>query len=135
MSIQSYRDLDAWKIAMKLAVAVYEITKVLPRDELYGLSAQLRRAVVSIPSNISEGHQQGTRSYAHFVTLALGSLAEMETQLELATRLGYLTPTETDPISLLGVHTRRILHGLRRSLVTRRDYIKPHPNQNLIPDP
>jgi four helix bundle protein len=114
MSIQSYRDLDAWKIAMKLAVAVYEITKVLPREELYGLSAQLRRAVVSIPSNISEGHQQGTRSYAHFVTLALGSLAEMETQLELATRLGYLTPTEPIPISLLGVHTRRILHGLRR---------------------
>ena len=79
MSIQSYRDLDAWKLGMQLAVAVYQVTKVLPREELYGLTAQMRRAVVSIPSNISEGHQQGTKSYAHFITLALGSLAETET--------------------------------------------------------
>src|SRR5262245_21797161 len=104
MPIQSYRDLEAWKIGMQLAVAVYEVTKVLPREELYGLSAQLRRAVVSIPSNISEGHQQGTKSYSHFVTLALGSLAETETQLELAMRLRYLTPTGVEPVILLVGH-------------------------------
>ena len=119
MRIQSYRDLDAWKIAMELAVAVYELTKALPREEMYGLTAQLRRAVVSIPSNISEGHQQGIKSYAHFITLALGSLAETETQLELAFRLRFVARPQTEPISQLVVHLRRVLHGLRRSLLAR----------------
>ena len=82
---------------MDLAVSVYGLTKTFPREEMYGLSSQLRRAVISIPSNISEGHQQGTKSYAHFVSLALGSLAEAETQIELASRLHYATPKILKP--------------------------------------
>jgi four helix bundle protein len=104
---------------MDLAVVVYGVTKTFPREEQYGLSSQLRRAVTSIPSNISEGHQQKTKFYAHFVSLALGSLAEAETQIELAKRLHYTTDKNLEAISLLAGELRRVLHGLRRSLVTR----------------
>ena len=119
MSIRSYRDLEAWRLGMDLAVAVYGLTKTFPREEIYGLSSQLRRAVISIPSNISEGHQQGTKSYAHFVSLALGSLAEAETQIELANRLHYTTAKDLETVSKLAANLRRVLHGLRRSLVAR----------------
>ena len=119
MPIQSYRDLEAWKVGMDLVVAIYSLTKAFPREELYGLSLQLRRAAVSIPSNISEGHQQGMKSYAHFVSLALGSLAEAETQIEIAKRLRYVGAEELAPVSEIAGHLRRILHGLRRSLQPR----------------
>ena len=119
MPIQSFRDLEAWKVGMDLAVAVYGLTKAFPLEERYALTSQIRRAAVSIPSNISEGHQQGTRSYSHFITLALGSLAEAETQLELAARLQYVNATQMAPVSELVGHLRRILHGLRRSLLAR----------------
>ena len=101
MAIQSYRNLEAWKIGMDLVVAVCAVTKIFPREELYGLTSQLRRAVVSIPSNIGEGHQQGTKSYAHFVSLALGSLAEAKTQLEVARRLGYVAAKDLEATSEL----------------------------------
>jgi four helix bundle protein len=104
---------------MDLAVLVYGLTKTFPRGDLYGLSSQLRRAVISIPSNISEGHQQGTKSYAHFVSLALGSLAEAETQIELANRLHYTTAKDLAVLSSLAANRMRVLHGLRRSLLTR----------------
>jgi len=119
MPIQSYRDLEAWKIGMDLVVAVYGLTRDFPREELYGLSSQLRRAGVSIPSNIAEGHQQGTKSYAHFVSVAIGSLAEVETQVEVAKRLRYVSAQELAPVSDLAGHLRRVLHGLRRSLQAR----------------
>jgi hypothetical protein len=106
MSIQSYRDLEAWRLGMDLAVAVYGLTKTFPREETYGLSSQLRRAAISIPSNISEGHQQGTKSYAHFVSLAIGSLADAPA-------------ADLETVSALAASLRRVLHGLRRSLLAR----------------
>ena len=118
MPIQSFRDLDGWKIGMELVVAIYRLSQTFPRDEMYGLRAQLRRAAVSIPSNIAEGHQQGTKSYAHFVSLALGSLAEAETQIEVAKRLRYVNVEDLASVSELAAHLRRVLHGLRRSLQT-----------------
>ena len=117
MSIRSYRDLEAWRLGMDLAVSVYRLTKTFPREEQYGLSSQLRRAAISIPSDISEGHQQKTKFYAHFVSLALGSLAEAETQIELANRLNYTTDKDLEAVSLLAGNLRRVLHGLRRSLI------------------
>jgi len=117
MAIQSFRDLEAWKIGMDLAVGVYKVTTMFPREEQYGLTSQLRRAAVSIPSNLAEGHQQGTKSYAHFVTLALGSLAETETQLELATRLRYVNAKDLETAVDLARQSGRVLHGLRRSLL------------------
>ena len=116
MPIQSYRDLDAWRLAMDYVVAIYTVTDRFPRDERFGLTAQLRRAAVAIPSNISEGHQQSTRAYLRYVVIAIGSIAECETQLEIARRLKYLTDLELTQPDALGNQVRQVLFGLRRSL-------------------
>lgn len=116
MPIQSYRDLETWQVAMDFVVRIYALTTHFPREELYGLTAQLRRAAVGIPSNVSEGHQQGTKAYVHFITMALGSLAEAETQIELARRLHFAPEEQIASISDLAATVGRLLHGLRRSL-------------------
>jgi four helix bundle protein len=117
MPIQSFRDLEAWQLAMDFVSRVYLITRSFPREEVYGLSAQLRRAAVGVPSNVSEGHQQPTKAFAHYVTIALGSLAEAETQLELAERLRFAVAEDIAPV-LAAARLRQVLHGLRRSLRT-----------------
>src|SRR5688572_11485626 len=101
---------------MDYVVAIYKLTESLPREERFGLTAQLRRAALAIPSNISEGHQQGTRAYLRYVVIALGSVAECETQLEIARRLSFATSTELSKSVALGESVRRMLFGLRRSL-------------------
>jgi four helix bundle protein len=116
MRIQSYRDLDAWQLAMQFAIDTYGITSGFPRNELYGLTSQLRRAAIAIPSNIAEGHQQGAKAYAHYVVVALGSLAEAETQLELAKRLRFVAEQDATSLQELANRTRQLLHGLKRSL-------------------
>ena len=89
--IKSYRELNVWQKAMDFAVHVYKVLKGFPAEERYGLCDQLRRAVVSIPSNIAEGRGRDTaKDFSHFLALARGSLNEVATQLELAVRLGYL---------------------------------------------
>ena len=89
--IKSYRELNVWQKAMDFAVHVYKVQQGFPSEERYGLCDQLRRAVVSIPSNIAEGRGRETaKDFSHFLTLARGSLNEVSTQLELAARLGYL---------------------------------------------
>jgi four helix bundle protein len=85
---RSHRDFPVWKAAMSLAETVYEISAKFPEDERFGLTAQIRRSAVSIPSNIAEGAgRSGTNELGHFLGMALGSAAELETQLELADRL------------------------------------------------
>jgi four helix bundle protein len=92
MPVKSYRDLLAWKRAMDLVVPLYELTRVFPREELYGLTGQVRRAVVSVPSNIAEGQGRGQgNEFTHHLRIARGSLQEVETQLIVASRLGYVT--------------------------------------------
>lgn len=87
----THRNLLAWQEAMTLVEQVYRDTGTLPRDEVYGLRSQIRRAAVSIPSNIAEGSARSSPlELLHYLTIACGSLAELETQLELAVRLGYL---------------------------------------------
>ncbi|MHC1704226.1 MAG: four helix bundle protein [Tenuifilaceae bacterium] len=84
--------LEAWKEAVELTVDVYSITKLFPKEELYGLSSQIRRAVVSIPSNIAEGcARRSSAETIHFLYIAIGSLAEVETQILISKRLGYIT--------------------------------------------
>ena len=117
--IQSYRDLHAWNLGMDFVIAVYRLTRGFPREELYGLTAQLRRAAVAVPSNVSEGHQQSTKVYLRHVAIAAGSAAEAETQLEIARRLGYASDTDVRQVMELTVHVRRVLFGLRRSLRKR----------------
>jgi len=95
------------------------ITRTFPREETFGLTAQLRRAAIAIPSNVSEGHQYGTKAYLHFVVMALGSLAETQTQLEVASRLRIGSEDELESASALAVRLRQVLHGLRRSLAAR----------------
>ena len=90
-SVNSYRELIVWQKAMDFAEGVYRVTEHFPKGEQFGLVSQLRRAAVSIPSNIAEGLGRDTvRDYSHFLVLAKGSLNEVMTQLELAVRLGYL---------------------------------------------
>jgi four helix bundle protein len=90
--IDSYRDLVVWQQAIDLAVAVYEVTRTWPREEIYGLTAQLRRAATSVPANIAEGYgRENVGSYRQFLRIAQGSLKEMETQLTIAQRVGITT--------------------------------------------
>jgi len=90
--MRGYKDLLVWQKGMDLVVAVYKLTKTFPTTELYGLTSQMQRAVVSIPSNIAEGHAlKQTQAYVRHLAIASGSLAELETQLEIANRLGYLS--------------------------------------------
>ena len=116
MPITSYRDLEAWQLSMSLAEAVYELTRRFPREELYGLTSQLRRAAVGIPSHVSEGHQHGARAYRNYVTIALGAQTECETQLELARRLKTAPPEDIESVARLAARVGRVLHSLRRSL-------------------
>jgi four helix bundle protein len=85
--IRTYRDLEIWRRAMNLSRAVYRLTGLLPTEERFGISSQMRRAVVSVPSNIAEGQQKSTRSFINHLTIALGSIAELETQLLLTADL------------------------------------------------
>jgi four helix bundle protein len=118
-SIKSHRDLIAWQKAMDLVVSVYKLSKGFPKEELYGLTSQLRRAAVSIPANIAEG--QGRRSKAEFKQFlgnARGSLLELDTHLELALRLEYLCLKEHALIQEQLREVGRIVNGLLRSLTS-----------------
>lgn len=99
MAVNSYRDLKVWQKSMELAYMVYDLVKILPREEQYSLSDQMRRAVISIPSNISEGYYRNTtREYIRFLSISKGSLGELETQLYLCEGLGYANKEKTAPI-------------------------------------
>jgi four helix bundle protein len=104
---------------MDFVVDVYEMSMRLPPDERYGLTAQIRRAAVSVPSNVSEGHQLGGKSYRRSVSFALGSLAEANTQAEIAFRLNYIDQDTFGGIIRKSARLRQVLHGLRRALTLR----------------
>ena len=104
---------------MDFVVRVYALSKHFPREERYGLTSQLRRTAVGVPSNISEGHRQSSKVYLRFVTIALGSLAEAETQIELARRLELAPANEIHKTAGLAASLARLLHGLRRALEAR----------------
>ncbi len=88
--LRSHRDLEVWKISMTLVETIYNLVKAFPREEMYGLTSQIKRSAISIPSNIAEGAgRKGETEWTRFLYIALGSLSELETQLELAIRLKY----------------------------------------------
>ena len=117
MRVKSYEELLAWQKAMLLAKIVYGVQKQLPKDEVYGLGDQIRRAVVSVPSNIAEGFGRETdKDFKHFLSIARGSLYETKTQLELAESLGFLRmPSEL--IDLFS-EVAKLINGLSRYLST-----------------
>ena len=114
---KGYKKLIVWQKAMELVVAVYAVTEKFPRTEQYGLSSQMRRSAVSIPSNIAEGQaRHGTREFLQFISHAMGSLAEIETQVALSERLGHCVSADTAEIERLIADLDRMLRALRRSL-------------------
>jgi four helix bundle protein len=114
---QGYQDLVVWQKAMELVTAVYGITRDWPHEEQYGLTSQVRRAAVAIPSNLAEGHgRSGRREFAHHVSIAYGSLCELETQLLMAERLDYSDAVATESLMKRIADVRRLTNGLLRSL-------------------
>ncbi len=115
--ITSYRDLLVWQQAMDLAVAIYQLTRNWPKEELYGLTAQSRRAATSVPANIAEGFGRESRaSYQQFLRIAQGSLKELETHLLVAERVGIVQDGAIEPLLKLGESVGKLLRLLNRKL-------------------
>ena len=120
MSVHYYRDLLVWQKSMDLCVEVHHATLVFPKQELFGLSAQLNRSVVSVPSNIAEGHgRRTTPDFIHFLSISRGSLNEVETQLTLAMRYHYITEADHDELLERCGEIGRMLNGLIDALERR----------------
>ena len=116
-----HKRLDLWKQAVEMVVQVYEVTNEFPREEIYGLTAQLRRAAVSVPSNISEGlTRRSVADKLHFLNISQASLSEIDTQTEIAMRLGFLSEEKFTIVQDRLIHVQRLLGGLIRSIVAKR---------------
>jgi four helix bundle protein len=120
MKIKSYPDLEVWQKSRLLVSRIYVLTKTFPKDELYGLNSQLRRAAISVPSNIAEGKsRRSTKDYMRFLDIAYGSVAEVETQLYIAIDLGYTTEHKLSQLFEDYNEVGRMLNGLINSLEKR----------------
>ena len=112
-----HKKLIAWQKSMDLVERVYEISRKLPREEIYGLTSQLRRAAVSVPSNIAEGAAgRSPVQFSHYLSIAIGSLNELDTQIEIVRRIGYLGVSATAEIEALIDECLAVTYGLRKSL-------------------
>jgi four helix bundle protein len=117
MAVRNYQDLIAWQKAMEFAERVYRVTAGFPSDEKFGLTSQVRRAAVSIPSNIAEGQGRfSDQDFRRFLSIAHGSLREAETQLLLSKRLGYCTDDAIAETLSLGAEVGRLIQGLANKL-------------------
>ena len=112
--MQSFKDLDVWRLGHAVVLRVYRLTKGFPEQERFGLTSQLRRAAVSVPTNIAEGSKrQSRRNYAHFLNLAEGSLAESQYLILLSSELEYVSREENESLQLEMARIARMLHALR----------------------
>lgn len=115
--MQTYRELVAWQKAMSLVEQIYAVTREMPPEERFGLTSQMRRAAVSMPSNLAEGHaRESTKEFVRYIAIARGSLAELESQLELAARLNMVHRDHVSDVLSDCDELGRILRGLRKSL-------------------
>ena len=113
-----YKDLEAWKEAIKLVKKVYDITSAFPKSEMYGLVSQINRCAVSIPSNIAEGcSRYSDKDTIRFIDIAIGSLAELDTQLIIAEELGFISYENSDIVNLIGKQNA-MLRGLKNYVTT-----------------
>ncbi|MBO7073954.1 MAG: four helix bundle protein [Bacteroidales bacterium] len=120
MKSSDYKQLIVWHKAMDLVVEVYSIVKLLPKEELYALSDQMRRAVVSIPSNIAEGlGRNSDKEFVQFLSISRGSLWELETQIEVCERLNYVDVTKTSQTKKLITEISKMLNSLANSLTKK----------------
>ena len=117
MSFKNYQDLEVWQKAMDLVVLCYQMTKGFPKSEIYGLASQIRRAAVSIPANIAEGRErQHSKEFLQHLSIAYGSLAELETHVQIAKRLDYIDVNQLKGVLDKSAEIGRMLNGLRRSI-------------------
>ena len=115
--VRTHRDLDVWKKSIDLVTLIYKHTADNPKEEMYGLTSQIRRCAVSIPSNIAEGSARTTKKdFSHFLAIALGSAAELETQLIISRNLGFLQDAVLDDLVLELTSIRRMTLGFRKSI-------------------
>ena len=117
MAVRNYSELIAWQKAIDLVETVYTLSAALPREEMYGLTTQIRRAAVSIPSNIAEGQGRWTTGeFVQFLGIANGSLREVETQIHIALRLKFIAQVDSEAAVRLASAVGRLIYGLRNSL-------------------
>ena len=115
--VRTHRDLDVWKKTIDLVTLIYKYTAEYPKDEVYGLTSQIRRCAVSIPSNIAEGSARTTKKdFSYFLAIALGSVAELETQLIISRNLNFLSEAVLDELISELISIRRMTLGLRKSI-------------------
>lgn len=127
MKSSNYKELKVWQKAMDLTVAVYKLVKLLPKEETYALSDQMRRAVVSIPSNIAEGQGRNSdKEFIQFLSIARGSLWELETQIEICLRIGYIDQSLATNIYNLIAEISKMLNALSNSLKPQNQCLKPN---------
>lgn len=117
MSVNHYRDLLVWQKSMDVVVRCYKLTETFPSDEKFGLSSQLRRAAVSVPANIAEGHGRSqTKPYINHLSISMGSLKELKTHILIAKELGYVSETQISKLIDDCDEIGKMLNGLRQSL-------------------
>lgn len=114
--MHNFRNLQIWKDAMDLAQEVYEVTETIPAKETYGIVSQMTRAAVSIPSNIAEGSGRSEKDFAHFLSIALGSLFELNTQIMLSERIGYMDNTQSVALQNKADKLQMMIAGFIRRL-------------------
>lgn len=115
--MKTYREFIAWQKAMQFVTDVYRVTRLFPKEELFGLTSQIRRSSVSIPSNFAEGFgRKGNNEFLRFLHISIGSLYECQTQLEIAKNIAYLTDTEFDFIYIQSKEIEALLRGLEQKL-------------------
>jgi four helix bundle protein len=120
MSNKGYQDLEVWQKAMDLVVMCYQTTKDFPKSEVYGLASQLQRAAVSIPANIAEGRERKyKKEFVQHLSIAYSSLAELETHIQIAQRLDYISSDKTKRLLEMTGEIGRMLNGLRKSIEKR----------------
>ncbi len=120
MEFKSYRDLDVWQKAMDLVVDFNKATKRFPKSELFGLAGQMQRAGVSVPANVAEGRAcQHTKEFMRHLSIAYGSLAELETHIQIAERLNYLESDQVDRLMKQTSEVGRMINGLRKTLAKK----------------
>jgi four helix bundle protein len=120
VAITHYRDLKVWQLAIDVVEAAYRLTREFPKGETYGIVQQIRRAAISVPSNVAEGHARSSpKEFLHHISIALGSLAELETQLIVATKLNYFGNQHLDAILQRTDETGKMLRGLQKALLAK----------------
>ncbi|MBQ1195444.1 MAG: four helix bundle protein [Clostridia bacterium] len=123
MELKGYKQLQIWQKSMELTVQIYRIVKLLPKEELYALSDQMRRAAVSIPSNIAEGHSRSNqKEFIHFLNIAKGSNAELFTQLLICERVGYISPEKLHSVKELSDELARMITSFIKNINNSNQY-------------